>query len=85
MTQPLEPIDSRGNAVQLGANVEIPSLPVWLTRDLPIEEITRLRSVEGSVMRVLEIDKFGYLWFGMNSEGRWFCLRPEEVVAVGAS
>ena len=85
MTHPMEPLDSHGNAVALGANVRIPSPPDWLARDLPAEEVARLKAVECSVMRVLEIDKFGYLWFGTNNEGRWFCLRPEEVVVVGAS
>ncbi len=85
MTHPLEPVDSYGNAVAFGANVQIPNLPAWLARDLPPEELARLKAVEGSVMRVLEIDKSGYLWFGMNNEGRWFCLRPEEVVVIGTS
>lgn len=52
MIHPLKLFDSYGNAVALGANVEIPSLPAWLVHDLPTEELARLEAVEGSVMRV---------------------------------
>ncbi|MBB6092909.1 ABC-type dipeptide/oligopeptide/nickel transport system permease subunit [Povalibacter uvarum] len=33
-------------------------------------------------MRILEIDTHGYVWFGTDNLGRWFCLRPEEVEVV---
>lgn len=84
MRQPLEPIDSHGTAITSGAKVKISHLPSWLVHDLPKEEVTRLKTVEGSVMQVLEIDQFGYLWFGANRQGKWFCLRPEEVEVVTA-
>lgn len=84
MSQHLEPIDLHGTVVAVGAEVRISHLPRWLVHDLPGEEVTRMKAVEGSVMKVLEIDKFGYLWFGTTDQGRWFCLRPEEVEVVTA-
>ncbi len=81
----LEPIDAHGTVVAPGDKVRIPRLPEWLLHDLPAQEVARLRDLEGSVMQVLEIDEFGYLWFGTNDQGRWFCLRPEEVEVVAAT
>lgn len=85
MRQPLEPIDSRGMVITIGTKVKISHLPEWLAHDLPNQEVLRLKTIEGLVMQVLEIDQFGYLWFGTDNQGRWFCLRPEEVEVVTAT
>jgi hypothetical protein len=82
VSQLLKPIDAHGTVVALGAHVRISRLPGWLVHDLPGEDVARLQAVKGSVMQVLEIDKFGYLWFGVNNRGRWFCLRPGEIEVV---
>ena len=62
--------------------MKILSIPRWLTHDLPADEVASLKEREGTIMRVLEIDAHGYVWFGADSNGRWFCLRPSEVQVV---
>ena len=68
-----------GRPIAVGDSVLILAIPGWLTHDLPEEEVQRLLQCEGTVMRVLEIDSYGYLWFGAKDEGRWFCLTHNEV------
>jgi hypothetical protein len=75
-------IDSRGRRIDVGSDARILTIPEWLTHDLPTDEIERLKAAEGTIMRVLEIDAHGYIWFGTNNSGRWFCLRPAEVQVV---
>lgn len=58
-------------------------MPQWVIHDLPEEEITRLRTLEGRVLPVLKIDGFGYLWFGERDP--WFCLMPTEVTLESES
>ena len=58
------------------------SIPQWLTDDLPADEVAALKRQEGTIMKVLEIDAHGYVWFGTDNAGRWFCLRPSEVQVV---
>lgn len=75
-------IDFRGQPIEVGLDAKILTIPTMLTHDLPDDETARLKAIEGSVMRVLEIDKRGYVWFGTNDSGRWFCLRPNEVEVI---
>jgi hypothetical protein len=49
---------------------------------LPNEEQTRLRSYEGLVFEVLEIDRYGMMWFGSEGGAANFSLRPEEIAVV---
>ncbi len=74
---PLPAIDAYGVAIRQGAMVRILTIPQSLTHDLPAEEVARLKAVERTVMRVLEIDAYGHVWFG--EFGPWFSLRPNEV------
>ncbi|MGO1068286.1 hypothetical protein [Lysobacter sp. CA199] len=74
---PLAATDSSGQAIVEGSRVRIGVMPQWLIHDLPAEDVARLRAVEGRVLPVLEIDGFGYLWFGDHDP--WFCLMPTEV------
>ncbi|QKE62482.1 hypothetical protein HNE05_03610 [Aquipseudomonas campi] len=76
-------IDAHKKTITAGSFVRIIEIPTWLTHDLPEQEVQRLRQCEGSIMKILEVDKYGYIWFGTNNEGRWFCLKPDEVEAVG--
>jgi len=75
-------IDAGGQRIAVGDDARILSIPNWLTHDLPEEDVTRLKAQEGKIMRVLEIDAHGYIWFGTGNTGRWFCLRPSEVLVV---
>jgi len=75
-------LDSRGQKVEVGFDVMILAIPAWLTHDLPRDEAARLKGLEGTVMKVLEIDSHGYIWFGANNSGRWFCLRSSELRVI---
>lgn len=77
---PLRPIDARGRTIAQGDWVLIPEMPRWLVRDLPAEDVARLKACEGSVMRILEIDGYGNVWFGERDP--WFSLQPAEVTRV---
>jgi hypothetical protein len=68
--------------IAVGDDAKILSIPHWLTDDLPAEDVARLKAQEGKIMRVLEVDVHGYIWFGTDNTGRWFCLRPSEVLVV---
>ena len=76
---PLPPVDADGKSLVPGALVEIRSIPAWLMRDLPDDEATALRALEGSSQRILRFDDHGFAWFGHANSSGWFCLRPEEV------
>ncbi len=76
--------DARGNPIVVGEMARIPVIPHWLTHDLPEEDVAKLKRCEGALMRVLEIDEHGYLWFASRDGGRWFCLKPEEIEIVGS-
>lgn len=79
---PLPAIDQAGNPVHAGQWVRIPVIPEWLTHDLPVEEVSRLKAVEGKAMRILELDAYGYAWFSEN--GPLFSVRPDDVVGTDA-
>lgn len=74
---PLAAVDALGQPIVEGSRVRIPAMPHSLIHDLPAEDVARLRSVEGQVLPVLEIDGYGHLWFGEHDP--WFSLRPGEV------
>ena len=74
---PLPAVDAHGVAIRQGTLARILTIPEWLTHDLPSEDVAKLKAVEGTVMRVFEIDAYGYVWFG--DCGPWFSLRPSEV------
>jgi len=74
--------DADGQPIAVGDDAKILTIPHWLTHDLPKEDVVRLKAQEGKIMKVLEIDIYGYIWFGTDNIGRWFCLRPPEVLVV---
>jgi len=55
--------DSQGIAIEVGSEVEILTIPSWLTHGLPPDEALALNQLEGTRMRVVEIDAYGYVWF----------------------
>jgi hypothetical protein len=75
-------VDGNGQPIAVGDEARVLTIPKWLTHDLPEEEVASLKAREGTIMRVLEIDPQGYVWFGTDNSGRWFCLRPSEVGVV---
>jgi hypothetical protein len=72
--QPLPPIDANKIKLTVGMRVRTLVIPHWPTHNLPIEDVVRLKSVEGTIMQIAKIDAFGYVWFC-----DWFSLKPCEV------
>ena len=78
------PIDINGKAIKLGAVAIIPKIPNWLSHDLPSEDVELLKKTEGTHKAVIEIDKYGYVWFGDEYHTPWFCLKPNEIEILEA-
>jgi hypothetical protein len=54
-------------------------------RELTADDQRRLKSYEGQVFDVLEIDRYGMIWFGADGGTSVdFSLRPEELEVVQA-
>lgn len=51
-------------AFKPGDSVRLLGLPNWLLHDLPTDEQAELMACVGTVMRVQEIDSYGYVWVG---------------------
>jgi hypothetical protein len=52
-------------------------------RELPAEDRQRVKAYEGQIFDVLEIDRYGMVWFGADGGTSVdFSLRPEEVAVV---
>jgi hypothetical protein len=75
---PLAPVDETGCPIVVGAKVRIVSVTSSL-QGLPPEDQARLRSYEGQTFQVLEIDRYGMLWFGSDGASANFSLKPREV------
>jgi hypothetical protein len=79
---PLPSVDKAGRAILVGAQVQIISVRSC-ANGLPAEDQARLRSYEGKISAVLEIDRYGMIWFGFDDSSDpsdpSFSLRPEEV------
>lgn len=78
---PLAPVDESGRTIVVGAKVRIVSVASCV-RELPREDQTRLRSYEGKTFQVLEIDRYGMIWFGADDGGTNFSLKPEELAVI---
>jgi len=78
---PLPSVDSSGRSIQVGAKVRIESV-ASCARGLPHEDQVRLKSYEGKIFQVLEIDRYGMLWFGADSGSGNFSLKPSEVAVT---
>ena len=77
---PLASVDANGRPIHAGDLATILTIPTWLTHDLPQEDVARLKACEGKIMRIVEIDAYGTVWFG--DDGPWFCLQPREIAVV---
>ena len=78
---PLAPVDSSGQPIKVGVRVRIVSVASCV-RGLPSEDQARLKSYEGKIFEVLEIDRYGMLWFGADGGGANFSLKPGEVAVT---
>ena len=80
MNSPMILTDVNGRTIHIGCMALLPKIPDWLIHDLPSDDVAALRKSEGSVKRVVDIDKSGYVWFGSEeSDADWFCLKPNEI------
>jgi hypothetical protein len=78
---PLPSVDRAGRPIRAGAKVRILSVSSC-ARGLPEKDQTRLRSYEGQLFEVLEIDRYGMVWFDSEGGTANFSLRPEEIEVV---
>ena len=78
---PLAAVDRTGRALKVGAKVRIESVASCVASLAPEEQV-RVKSYEGKVFEVLQIDRYGMLWFGTESGNPTFSLRPGEVAVT---
>ncbi len=78
---PLAAVDESGYPIAVGAKVRIVSVASCM-QGLPPKDQARLRSYEGQELPVLEIDRYGMLWFGSEGGSSNFSLKPREVAVV---
>jgi hypothetical protein len=78
---PLAAVDETGRPIVVGAKVRIVSV-ASCAHGLPPEDQARLKSYEGKVFQVLEIDRYGMIWFRSDGEIGNFSLKPREVAVV---
>jgi hypothetical protein len=78
---PLAPVDEAGRQIVVGAKVRIVSV-ASCAYGLPREDQLRLKSYEGQTLQVLEIDRYGMIWFGSEGGRSNFSLKPEEIAVI---
>lgn len=78
---PLAAVDNSGRPIQVGAKVRIVSVASCAS-GLPREEQLRLRSYEGKIFEVIEIDRYGMIWFEPEEGNGKFSLKPGEVAVT---
>jgi hypothetical protein len=78
---PLPPVDAAGRQITVGSKARIVSV-ASCAKGLPAEDQARLRSYEGQTLEVVDIDRFGFVWFGYKASGGNFSLMPNEVLIV---
>ena len=77
---PIEPIDANGKPLAPGSNVTVVAV-ASCARGLPQEDQGRLFGVVGEKRRIIEIDRFGFVWLSFSSSdlAADFCLLSTEV------
>ena len=78
---PLAAVDENGLPIVVGAKVRIVSVSSS-AHGLPPEDQARLRSCEGKVFQVTEIDRYGMIWFRPDEGAGNFSVKPREVAVV---
>jgi hypothetical protein len=78
---PLPSVDAAGRSIRVGAKVRIVSV-ASCAKGLPTEDQNRLKSYEGKIFKVEDIDPYGMVWFGSDGGTRNFSLLPSEVTVV---
>ena len=78
---PLAAVDETGRPIVVGAKVRIVSVSSC-AHGLSPEDQARLKTYEGKVFQVLEIDRYGMIWFQSDGGAGNFSLKPREVAVV---
>jgi hypothetical protein len=78
---PLAAIDDAGRTIEVGAKVRIVSV-ASSAQGLPPEDQARLRSYQGKEFQVVEIDRYGMIWFASEGASGNFSLKPREVAVL---
>jgi len=78
---PLPSVDVSGRPIRVGAKVRIESV-ASCARGLPQQDQARLKSFVGKILEVLEIDRYGMIWFRADEGGANFSLKPNEVAVT---
>lgn len=61
---------------------KIVAIPEWLTHDLPEEDVIALEKLRGAIMCIIDIDAYGYVWFGSADGSPWFCVQPSDILTI---
>lgn len=80
---PLKPIDCLGSRIAPGDEIEIQSVASCV-EELPEEDQERLLALVGSRRRIVEFDRFGFVWlcFSATELRADFCVFPTEARRV---
>jgi hypothetical protein len=78
---PLASVDNSGRPIQVGTKVRIVSVTSCAS-GLPRQDQIRLKSYEGQIFEILEIDRYGMIWFGPEGGSSTFSLKPAEVAVI---
>lgn len=78
---PLAAVDESGNAIVVGAKVRVVSVASSV-QGLPAQDQARLRSYEGKELQVLDIDRYGMVWFAVDGGTSNFSLKPRELAVI---
>ena len=73
-------VDESGRPIVVGAKVRIVSV-ASCAQGLPPQDQARLKSYQGKEFQVLEIDRYGMIWFAVVGSGN-FSLKPREVAVI---
>jgi hypothetical protein len=74
--------DSTGSPVGIGMQAKILTIPEWLTHDLPEEDVVAVDKTRDTIMRIVDIDAHGYIWFGSADGSPWFCVQPSNILVI---
>ena len=58
----MESTDSEGQKIAEGDIVKILTIPEWLVHDMDDASRKVVKSCEGTLMKINEIDEYGYAW-----------------------
>ena len=75
-----EPVDGAGRKLSIGDRVVIRSVESCLTKLTDAERL-RLRALVGMERLVVDLDRFGFVWFSFSAadDSADFCLSPKDV------